>query len=585
MGGGITTLVAAGGGITITGSGVSRTLTVDLTALATSASVTTLLANYVLASAYNTAMASKIDSVTVTAPLVVSGTGTSRALSTLWKPSQLTLGTGLFGLASDTLGTYALSLTGTESRSALTLQDTNAATRDLTSDTSGNLLWNSAQVALDSQLASKQDNLTAGTNISIVGNTISAAAGATQAWVTANFLSPLNQGTVGVLPGLQSTMTANTWIIGLDHPLDKRLAFNILDSNNVSRSLTGDTSGKILYDSAPLATETQLATKQDTLTAGTGISLSGTTISSYNLPAVQQSVGIPLLAPTHMPPRVGHGTWTDNGTDATISVGQNPPVGQEHWNLYSCPANDTITFSMDVKLGTATNVVLLWWTEMGTVQVFDASNGLNTSTFTKCSCTYTNGTASAVSRDWTIGNYWDTNTLAWNTTQTSGTLIVDNFTVTTGSNTVVAVSGDLSVTGSITGSTKSFLIPSPVPSRSDTHCLRHWCIEGDQAGGGVMYRRTLYCQKGNNILTMPSWFEFLCKDVICFSSPAGHHFGLSWAAQNEDEPNQIVIGASKEGNYNILITASRNDHCATKICPQEVEYCVVPEIIEEKKEP
>ena len=97
-----------------------------------------------------------------------------------------------------------------------------------------------------------------------------------------------------------------------------------------------------------------------------------------------------------------------------------------------------------------------------------------------------------------------------------------------------------------------------------------------------MYRRTLWCQKGNNILTMPSWFEYLCKDVICYSSPAGHHFGLSWAAQDEDEKNRIVVGVSKEGDYNVLITASRKDHCATKVCPQEVEYRVVPaEYVEE----
>ncbi len=238
---------------------------------------------------------------------------------------------------------------------------------------------------------------------------------------------------------------------------------------------------------------------------------------------------------------------------------------------------------MDVKLATATNVVMLWWGQMTTVLVFDASNGLNTSTFTTCSCTYTNATASAVSREWTIGNYWDSNAAAWNLTQTSGNLIIDNFTVT-GSGTVVSVNGALSVAGSITGTTKSFLIPSPVPDRKDTHCLRHWCLECDQPGGGVMYRRTLWCQKGNIFCTMPSWFEFLCKDVICYSSPAGHHFGLSWAAQDKDEPNQIVVGASKEGTYNVLITASRNDHCATKVCPQEVEYCVVPEIIEEKKD-
>ena len=45
----------------------------------------------------------------------------------------------------------------------------------------------------------------------------------------------------------------------------------------------------------------------------------------------------------------GVGTWTDNGTDATITLGNNA-VGQDHYKtIGSCPANGTITMSIDVK--------------------------------------------------------------------------------------------------------------------------------------------------------------------------------------------------------------------------------------------
>ena len=71
---------------------------------------------------------------------------------------------------------------------------------------------------------------------------------------------------------------------------------------------------------------------------------------------------------------------------------------------------------------------------------------------------------------------------------------------------------------------------------------------------------------------MPDWFQHLAKDVICYSSPAGHHFGLSWAEQDRENPNQIAVGVSKDGIYNVLVTAARADHCAMTMCPQEVEY-------------
>ena len=92
----------------------------------------------------------------------------------------------------------------------------------------------------------------------------------------------------------------------------------------------------------------------------------------------------------------------------------------------------------------------------------------------------------------------------------------------------------------------------------------------------MMYRRQIECQRGNNELQMPDWFAHLCADVLCFTSPAGHHFGLSWAAQDEDDPSKITVGASKSGLYNVLVTARRKDVCATTMCPQAVEFTPTP---------
>ena len=90
----ILTLISAGGGgqgvtdvtsqsseLAVVTSGTTRQLTLNLSAYAANAVVSTLLANCVLASAYNTAMAAKIDTLTAGANITTTGSGTSRTIS------------------------------------------------------------------------------------------------------------------------------------------------------------------------------------------------------------------------------------------------------------------------------------------------------------------------------------------------------------------------------------------------------------------------------------------------------------------------------------------------------------------------
>ena len=76
---------------------------------------------------------------------------------------------------------------------------------------------------------------------------------------------------------------------------------------------------------------------------------------------------------------------------------------------------------------------------------------------------------------------------------------------------------------------------------------------------------------------MPDWFKHLTKDVIVFVTPF-KHFGSGWG---ECVDNELQVHTTTKGLWNILITASRNDHCATMMCPQEVEYTTVAPIIDE----
>ena len=70
---------------------------------------------------------------------------------------------------------------------------------------------------------------------------------------------------------------------------------------------------------------------------------------------------------------------------------------------------------------------------------------------------------------------------------------------------------------------------------------------------------------------MPDWFEFLTKDVMIQITPY-QHFGSGWGERLE---NSIELHVTTIGKWHVLITAARNDVCATTMCHQKVEYVPV----------
>ncbi len=124
------------------------------------------LANYTTTTALTTLLDAKQPTISATLPLVKTGT----TLSTLWKPSEVSVGAGLFALSNDSLGTLNLVATGTESRDAVILRDPNTILRQISSNITGELLWDGAAVSLaaavtggfnavTAELAFKEDNL------------------------------------------------------------------------------------------------------------------------------------------------------------------------------------------------------------------------------------------------------------------------------------------------------------------------------------------------------------------------------------------------------------------------------------------
>ena len=79
--------------------------------------------------------------INTVAPLSASGSNIL-TLETLWKPSTVTVGTGITSTANDTLGTLILGLDGTESRTTLKLIDSGSNVRNLQASLTGALVWN-----------------------------------------------------------------------------------------------------------------------------------------------------------------------------------------------------------------------------------------------------------------------------------------------------------------------------------------------------------------------------------------------------------------------------------------------------------
>ncbi len=132
----------------------------------------------------------------------------------------------------------------------------------------------------------------------------------------------------------------------------------------------------------------------------------------------------------------------------------------------------------------------------------------------------------------------------------------------------------LNVLGAINAGTKCFDIVHPDPAKKATDRLRHWCLESDEPGGSLLYKRQVTAPKAGVVdLIMPSYFAYLATNVTVFCN-GFKHLGTAWGEQDELEPSVIHITTSRKGVYNIMVMGDRCDDCARLKCPQEVEYRV-----------
>jgi hypothetical protein len=120
--------------------------------------------------------------------------------------------------------------------------------------------------------------------------------------------------------------------------------------------------------------------------------------------------------------------------------------------------------------------------------------------------------------------------------------------------------GNLQVTGSVSKGSGSFDIAHPDPKKTETHRLRHYFVETPSAGGNI-YKYQIECEKGDNYIDLPDYYNYLNKDSLVWVNPV-KHFGIAWGEVEDNKKVRIVV--DKKGTYNILIFGDRKDETAMK---------------------
>jgi hypothetical protein len=96
----------------------------------------------------------------------------------------------------------------------------------------------------------------------------------------------------------------------------------------------------------------------------------------------------------------------------------------------------------------------------------------------------------------------------------------------------------LDVSGTITGSSKNFLIDHPTPDKSDTHTLRHGSLEGPE--NGVYFRGTV--QGGGKIDLPAYWPHLIDPATITVNLTAIGSFQQLYVVDKSDDAITLGIG-------------------------------------------
>ena len=131
------------------------------------------------------------------------------------------------------------------------------------------------------------------------------------------------------------------------------------------------------------------------------------------------------------------------------------------------------------------------------------------------------------------------------------------------------VSGNCRIRGSITKGSGSFLIDHPDPSKPN-YKLRHCFVESPTRGDNI-YRWKITTINKTAIQALPSYFKFLNENPQFFVNHT-NGFGQGYCLMSDDN-DSFTLHTSQDGEYNILLIATRKDKSARDFFDEKgVEY-------------
>lgn len=118
------------------------------------------------------------------------------------------------------------------------------------------------------------------------------------------------------------------------------------------------------------------------------------------------------------------------------------------------------------------------------------------------------------------------------------------------------ISGALTVTGSLSKGSGSFLIPHPDPEKEGWQ-LRHCFVESNTRGDNI-YRWRIEVNNGTYDLELPDYFKYLNENPMVFINP----IDMFASAYGKFTDETLHIVAEKDGQYDVLVIATRKDRIA-----------------------